>query len=387
MTDGPDLQAVGARVEELLAQLSSSRDPAVPRDAEELVGLLVDFHGAGLARVMDVGGEQSARTLVADPLVAGQLELHGLMPGSPAPDVEPDDPAELAARIETLLAELTADDVEGSELVEELVALVVDFYGAGLARITELVSYQALCALLDDPLVASQLILHGLHPQDTEERVRAALEKVRPYLGSHAGDVHYRGIDDNGVVQLALAGSCDGCPSSAVTVKLAIEKAIEDAAPEVAGVEVAGMVRETPVGGRRMLPISAVGAPAPPPEPEPVPMASTWVSLDGMAGLAVGGVRVTRIGQLPTVVCNVGGTLYAYADRCPGCGDSVAGAGGTAARLDGDLLACGRCGLRYDVRLAGRAVDGVLHLDPLPLLADNGRVRVAVPTRVPVAGT
>jgi hypothetical protein len=43
------------------------------------------------------------------------------------------------------------------------------------------------------------------------------------------------------------------------------------------------------------------------------------------------------------------------------------------------VLACGSCGRRFDVRLAGRGVDQPeLHLVPLPLLAGDGRVRLAV---------
>jgi Fe-S cluster biogenesis protein NfuA len=97
---------------------------------------------------------------------------------------------------------------------------------------------------VEDELVASLLVLHDLHPKDTETRVVEALDQVRPYLGSHAGGVELLGIDQGGVVHLRLEGSCDGCPSSVQTVKLAIERAIEEAAPEVTAVEVENLTRE-----------------------------------------------------------------------------------------------------------------------------------------------
>jgi Fe-S cluster biogenesis protein NfuA len=56
---------------------------------------------------------------------------------------------------------------------------------------------------------------------------------MRPYLDSHGGDVRLLGVED-GVVRLELQGSCSGCPSSAVTLKLAVEEAIHKAAPDVA---------------------------------------------------------------------------------------------------------------------------------------------------------
>jgi Fe-S cluster biogenesis protein NfuA len=93
-------------------------------------------------------------------------------------------------------------------------------------------------ALAGDDLVASLLLVHGLHPYDVRQRVERALADVRPYLGSHDGDVELLDITEDGVVRLRLLGNCDGCPSSSVTLKLAVEAAIEAAAPEVTAIEV-----------------------------------------------------------------------------------------------------------------------------------------------------
>ncbi len=77
---------------------------------------------------------------------------------------------------------------------------------------------------------ASLLLLHDLHPVDVADRVVGALDHVRPYLGSHAGGIELLGVDDDGVAHLRLEGSCDGCPSSAVTLQLAVERAVLEAA-------------------------------------------------------------------------------------------------------------------------------------------------------------
>jgi Fe-S cluster biogenesis protein NfuA len=69
--------------------------------------------------------------------------------------------------------------------------------------------------------------------------VQGALEEVRPYLRQHGGGVELLGIED-GVVRLRLEGSCNGCPSSAVTLKLAVEEAIQRAAPDVERIEAEG---------------------------------------------------------------------------------------------------------------------------------------------------
>lgn len=300
------------------------------------------------------------------------------MPGSDAPDV-----AAVGSQIEEMLAQLTSvSDPAVAGQAEELVGLLVEFYGAGLARIVELLDEHALTPLLEDNFLASLLVLHDLHPRSTEERVLEALESVRPYLGSHAGDVEYLGLDSDNVVKLRLAGSCDGCPSSAVTVKLAIEKSIEEAAPEVTDIDVVNLTPDTAAAatetdgeGRTLLPLTPVSK-------EPAAPAATWVQIDGLGELGQGRLTTTRVAATPAVVCNVAGSLYAYADRCAGCGNGLGDA-----VLEGALMRCVACDQRYDVVRAGRGAgfDGgpELHLDPMPLLSESDGVRIAAP--VPAA--
>lgn len=137
-------------------------------------------------------------------------------------------------RVETLLDEVDALDGRARETATELVQALLELYGEGLARVLGHVRDPA--ALASDELVSHLLLLHGLHPVPIEERVAAALDSVRPYLGAHGGGVELLGIED-GVVRLRLQGTCNGCPSSAVTLKLAIEEAVQKAAPDVERIE------------------------------------------------------------------------------------------------------------------------------------------------------
>jgi len=155
---------------------------------------------------------------------------------------------EHVGRVEELLDEVDAlDDPAGRALATELARGLVGLYGEGLARILAAVrdgGDSALpAALVDDELVAHLLIVHDLHPVPVEERVHAALEQVRPYLDSHGGDVELLDVDE-GVVRLRLEGSCSGCPSSAMTLKNAIEAEIHKAAPEVEDIEAEGTTTE-----------------------------------------------------------------------------------------------------------------------------------------------
>jgi Fe-S cluster biogenesis protein NfuA len=115
------------------------------------------------------------------------------------------------------------------ETVRDLVRELLDFHRAGLARMLEISGNGATIA--GDPKIEPLLFLHGLHPEDMTVRVERALEKVRPYLFSHGGSVELLGIEE-GRVRLRLQGSCDGCPSSAQTLRTSIEEAILAAAPD-----------------------------------------------------------------------------------------------------------------------------------------------------------
>src|SRR6266704_3968792 len=154
---------------------------------------------------------------------------------------------DVGARVEELLAVLRSGRAESAAPVaEELVRLLVGMYGDALEHIVAALREEgpAGAAMLDrlaeDPLIESLLLLHDLHPLDVDARIQRALDRVRPCLGSHAGGVEYLGVTD-GVARLRLEGSCHGCPSSTVTVQLAIQGAVEEAAPEVTQVVVEGM--------------------------------------------------------------------------------------------------------------------------------------------------
>jgi Fe-S cluster biogenesis protein NfuA/nitrite reductase/ring-hydroxylating ferredoxin subunit len=286
-------------------------------------------------------------------------------------------------RIDELLSALRSGGAQSSPAdpaatAEELVRLLVGLYGEGLEHIVATLAERGeageaiLAALTDDPLVESLFLLHDLHPLGVDARVQQALDRVRPYLGSHAGGVQYLGVF-NGTARLRLEGSCQGCPSSTVTVKLAIEGAVLDAAPEVSEVVVEGM---TTAPEPALLQIGR----RPPDGAEPAADAdrdSGWVQLPDMGPPSSRPVIATA-GEVSVLVCAVRGTLYAYRDACAACGASMADA-----LLEREELTCPACAARYNVRLAGQGLDDPsAHLDPLPLLADSHGVRVALPEAV-----
>ena len=167
--------------------------------------------------------------------------------------------------VDGLIAKIRAStDPETSHAALELVQTIMEFHARGIDRMMEIVSERGDVgwAVIEDfgrdPLVSNLLLLHNLHPLDTDTRVRDALEKVRPYLHSHGGDVQLVG-DAGQTVRLRMVGSCNGCPSSSLTLKNLVEKSIFEAAPEVSSIEYEGEVHGASPG----ISISRVAQAAP----------------------------------------------------------------------------------------------------------------------------
>jgi Fe-S cluster biogenesis protein NfuA len=284
------------------------------------------------------------------------------MAGAPPPGSEdrlaPGSEDHLARVQELTEAHEALPDGPEKRLADDLIGAIVELYGEGLERIVAALDAAGDAGraiheqLVDDGVVASLLLIHDLYPVDLEQRVREALDSVRPYMESHGGDVELLGLED-GVARLRLVGHCKGCPASAATLELAIKDAIDQAAPDLVGLEVEGVA-----AGRNG------SAPTP-----------TWASIDSAGDVPVGALRTVDVHGAELIVANVDGTLLAYRSACAGCGAALGDA-----TLQGEILTCARCGRAFDLPRAGRALGAEdAQLEPVPLLRPAGReVKVAI---------
>ncbi len=260
---------------------------------------------------------------------------------------------------------------------------LMEFHGAGLERMMDIVAESKTggFAIFDefaaDELVGSLLLLYGLHPLTLEERVRKGLAKVRPYLDSHGGDVELLSTDE-GVVRLRLQGSCKSCPSSAITLKLAIEEAIYAAAPDVIAIEAENVANNEAAGGGLVQIGNAQngrngkGAHGPQKNGKG---AKGWEEVAELETLPQRSLAMREVGGRSVLFCRLGESFYAYGNNCPGCEQPLKGA-----HLQLTNLICPHCKQEYDLIRAGRGLDQPnLHLEPFPLLFEHGRVRVALP--------
>jgi Fe-S cluster biogenesis protein NfuA/nitrite reductase/ring-hydroxylating ferredoxin subunit len=284
--------------------------------------------------------------------------------GRPAGSADGDINAQ-GERIQRLLERIDALPYPGArELIQECMEAVLAFYGAGLNRILEVVTEagaegrKVYRDLIRDDVVKGLLLIHDLHPLDLQARLLDALDKVRPYLKSHGGNVELISLE-NAVAKLRLQGTCKSCASSSVTLELAIRHAIEQACPDLIHFEVEGLTQDEKLTEvpRRTI--------------------TDWTVVKSGHQLEEGAWMPVRIGDVRLVVCKVNGTHYAYRNRCPACNMPL-----DTGSLDGGFLSCA-LGHRYDVVHAGHCSEiPSAHLDPLPLLVQDGVVKVALTREV-----
>ena len=263
----------------------------------------------------------------------------------------------------------------------ELVQALMEFHGAGLERLMEIVAeagepgYAVFDNFAADDLVGSLLLLYGLHPLALEDRVTKALDKVRPYLDSHGGNVELLGISD-GVVRLRMQGSCKSCPSSAMTLKLAIEEAIYAAAPDVVAIEAEGVAEQAAATGFVQIGKSTGnGNASHARDGNGNGGGNGWEEVNELSSLTKSTLRLLEVRGRSILFCRLGESFYAYGNNCPGCGSELQGA-----HLEVTNLVCPQCRQQYDLLRAGRGLDQPnLHLEPFPLLFEQGRAKVALP--------
>jgi Fe-S cluster biogenesis protein NfuA/nitrite reductase/ring-hydroxylating ferredoxin subunit len=267
---------------------------------------------------------------------------------------------QLVERVQDLQAQLESSSYSATrELAEELVSAVVQMYGAGLERMVEMLfesgseGERVAASFAGDPLVSTLLLIHDLHPVPLEQRVQQALDSVRPYMESHGGNVELLSLE-KGVARIHLQGSCSDCSASSVTLELAIKQALEEAAPDLEGLEVEG-VSAQPDGG--------AGGPE-----------SIWIDVEAVSELADGSLAPVSVAGRELLVANVDGSLLAYRDRCASCGAPLHGG-----LLLAGALSCPECARSFFLPRAGRSMDDDrLQLEPVPLLREDGRVKVAL---------
>jgi Fe-S cluster biogenesis protein NfuA len=161
--------------------------------------------------------------------------------------------AELVRRIEAAADPSVRADAR--KLVESLMSL----HGRGIERTLEIISaagdtgQSIIDRLGRDEMVASLLVLYGIHPLDFETRVNQGIEKAHAFLKPHAAELQPLRID-GGAVHLRLTVKAQGCGSNPAALKEAVEELIYESAPDVTLLIIEGADPQS------FVPIAALGA-------------------------------------------------------------------------------------------------------------------------------
>ncbi len=161
-------------------------------------------------------------------------------------EADGEDVRRAARRLEELITALGSHpDPEASGPARELVALVLDMHALGLARLMAILAgaegRDAITArLLQDDHVRALLLLHGLHPEDMETRVRRAVERLRPHLGVHGLRLEMVEIA-GGSIRLRLHGVEAVKATLLWSLPGEIEEAIVEAAPDAERIVIDGL--------------------------------------------------------------------------------------------------------------------------------------------------
>ncbi len=273
--------------------------------------------------------------------------------------MEPEDFETIAARIDKALAAVEALSDENSKMhALGLKTAIEDLHKLALTEIvTKLKSddrgRELLFELVDEPVVYALLLRHGIVRPNPLIRINQVLEAVRPYMQSHGGDVEFVKFEDS-TVFVRLAGACNGCSQSAVTLRDGVEEALLTNVPEVKRVEV---VPNDP--GPSLIQIESRSKP------------NGWIETLSVDEVPSGKMKCFRNETSNILIVNVDNRLSAYRNECPHQGMPLDGG-----MLDDGILTCLSHGFKFDAVSGECLTAPAAQLEVFPLRVENGKIMV-----------
>ena len=253
--------------------------------------------------------------------------------------------AELGALVETL-------EREGDERALHLLELIDAIHRPALER---LVAGDA-----ESEVTRAVLAMYGLVEVDPRVLAEEGLDRVRPYIESHGGQVELLNVE-SGIVHVRLSGACHGCAASAMTLKRGIEEALRESYPAMREV-----VAHEPAGQ---------------------PSGAQLIQLEGIEDLRrprfadvgdavpqAGEMSATEVEGIGILLINLDGEIYSVRNACPVDGRPLDGG-----RLTRDgVVVCPWHNCAYDARSGARSDGDGDGLVVVPVAAGDERTRVAV---------
>lgn len=220
----------------------------------------------------------------------------------------------------------------------------------------------ALKKAVEDDWVRSVLTYHGIlkRPEPSlEEKVEAALVRVRPTLAGHSGDVELVAVVSPSEVHIRLVGTCDGCAFSEATVRLGIETEIKKELPELTTLKV--------VAGKSKSDLVPLGK-----KPSASPFDRPWLDA-GPEDVREGSVRAVELPGASVLIAKVKGEIEAYPNACTHLGMPL-----DMGEVRDGVLTCPYHGFQYALASGECLTAPDVQLPVFPVKVDKGRIFVQV---------
>jgi Fe-S cluster biogenesis protein NfuA/nitrite reductase/ring-hydroxylating ferredoxin subunit len=269
----------------------------------------------------------------------------------------------LAERVDAAIASVRKLDPAPQAEAMALKSALEALHKAGLTKIVQKLKLdprgkELLFELVDIPEVFALFTLHGLVRADLKTRVSRVIEMVRPYMQSHGGDVELVDVSED-TVFLKLAGSCNGCSMSAVTLRNGVEEALKEHVPEITKIEV---IPDEPSAA--IIPLSSLTSGGQP---------GGWIDGPHADDLKDGKPFRMDTEKANILIIKMAGRLQAFRNACAHQGLPLDGG---MVDLESGTIACPWHGFRYDCMTGECLTAPHAQLESFPLRVENGVIKV-----------
>jgi Fe-S cluster biogenesis protein NfuA/nitrite reductase/ring-hydroxylating ferredoxin subunit len=239
---------------------------------------------------------------------------------------------------------------------------IEDLHKAALTNLIKTLKTESMSALrqaVKDEIVYSVLLYHELvkSPQPPLlERIKTALEEVRPGLKSHNGDVEFVNFQAPDTVEVKLIGTCSSCATSNLTLTYTIEQAIKKHCPEIQQVIA---VNHTNAENNSVL------------TPDET---TTWVKVTTIDQIPESGILTGKIGKNPLILYRQGENVTCYLNACPHLATPL-----DRGKLHNGILTCASHGFEYNLANGECLTIPDIQLQSYPVEIKKEKVFVKMP--------
>jgi Fe-S cluster biogenesis protein NfuA/nitrite reductase/ring-hydroxylating ferredoxin subunit len=194
-------------------------------------------------------------------------------------------------------------------------------------------SMSALRHAVNDEVVYAVLLYHELvkpPKPPLAQRIKTALEEVRPGLKNHNGDVELVAIKPPDTVEVRLIGTCSSCPASTLTLSQGIEQAIKNHCPEITKVIA---VHNNPTVNNANSGLISPFSPQ---------ITSTWIKVATIEQVPELGVLAVQIAGNSLILHRQGARVICYRNACAHLGYPL-----EKGKFENGIITCPSHGFQY----------------------------------------